>query len=144
VAATPRSDEPLRKFFPFIIASDIAILACVAVIGFTAPDRWNGAYLALGILVGVVGVVLYLGFLASLRRTLAKAGRDASSLRDRMRWRNRIVLPGFLVFGAAWGALSAIFDTPLFVVLYAVLILVMCLVPYLLFPRIVRRLRPPS
>jgi hypothetical protein len=41
----------------------------------------------------VVGVVLYLVFLAAARRMLAKAGRDTASLGDRMRWRNRIVLP---------------------------------------------------
>ena len=56
--------------FSMMCVSWILILSLVVIIGLTFPDRWNGAYLLWGILVGVIGALAQLGMLWFIPRLL--------------------------------------------------------------------------
>ena len=134
-------NDSLRRFYPWLLASDVVILLCVAVIGLAAPDRWNGVYLVWGILCGLVLVLLYLGATTYVGRILARSGKALSPARaEQMRLRNRIVVPGCITFGVAWGALSAIFDTPIPLLFFGGMVVLFFVIPWAIgIPLILRR-----
>jgi hypothetical protein len=136
--------DPLQRYYPWLLASNLVILLCVAAIGLVVPDRWNGVYLAWGLVIGAAIVLLYLGIMAYVGRRLEQAGRPISpAKREQMRQRRRfVVVPGCVTMGLAWGGLSAIFDTPVPLLLFVGIILIAFVIPWAIaIPLLLRRVR---
>jgi hypothetical protein len=133
-------DARLRRLLPLLILSNIAILGVVIVIGFRFQDRWNGIYLIWGIAVAVLSAASQQLSVYVLPKMVG-ATKDQTDRFRQSTFRRKIVMMDLFTFGIAVGALSAIFDNVVFVLIWTVLVVLVSAVPYLLGPLIVRRVR---
>jgi hypothetical protein len=134
-----RSEAKLRRLLPLLIASQIAILGFVVVVGFTVQDRWNGIYLVWGIAIGVLGAADQL-LSAHVLPKIAGVTHDQAERFRRSTLRRRIVMMDMVTLGIAAGALSAILDNMACVLIFTVLVLLSTVSTYLLAPVMVRRI----
>ena len=130
--------------FSMMCVSWILILSLVVIIGLTFPDRWNGAYLLWGILVGVIGALAQLGMLWFIPRLLGDQKERIDRFRSRSVLRYRIFVPNVLILGVMSGALSAILNDRFLVLGYTVGVIVFCGAPYVILPIVARKLRKRS
>jgi hypothetical protein len=69
------------------------------------------------------------------------ATTDQTDRFRRATFRRKIIMMDLFTLGIAAGALSAIFDNIVFVLIWTVLVVLLGAIPYLLAPLIVRRVR---
>jgi hypothetical protein len=133
--------DPNRRLLRLEIRSSLvflAVVALVAVIGLTTQNHSNGKYLIWG-----SGI----GLLCAANQTLIAyvvpklAGSASNETQRLINLRTKVHMMECLVTGVTTGALSAIFDNVVFVLIGTIVLAVANIIPYVLMPVVLKRLR---
>jgi hypothetical protein len=138
--ATP-SAGTFRGSLPLEIASPIVLLLAVVAIGLVAPDRWNWVYLFWGLGIGLLGAANQQLIYNLVLKLMDGAPAQSDQTRQRGRLRKNMNVMGSIAVGLAAGALSAIFNNIAFVLIGTILLVIASVIPYLLLPMMLRRVR---
>jgi hypothetical protein len=116
----------------------LVVMAVLAAIGLTTQDHWNGMYLIWGIGIGLLcaanqQVIAYL-----VPKLVGPTSNEALRL---INLRKRVHMIECIVTGATTGALSAIFDNIVFVLIGTIVLALANISPYLLMPVALKRVR---